>query len=313
LIRDARFVAGDWGTSNLRLFLCDAQGGKLEEANGPGAAEVNGRFASTFTSLTARWVECHGPLPAVLCGMVGSSLGWTRAPYVPCPAKPEQIADACVSLQDGAIAVVPGLSCHNRFNAPDFLRGEETQVLGALSLDPEFRHGRRIICLPGTHTKWVVVEDGWVREFFTAPTGELFGILRAHSVLIRGAGHFDGSNHRDAFEKGLAQFNAFPQAQLLHRLFESRSRQLSGELEAPAAAAYLSGLLVASDVQGALRVLSDSMTARTLLLVGAPHLMQLYSKACAFEGYDTRELDGAAASLSGLFQVHRRLQQGDHK
>jgi 2-dehydro-3-deoxygalactonokinase len=213
---DAAFVAGDWGTSNLRLFLCDAQGVALDVANGPGAAEAHGRFASVFTSLTARWAQSHGPLPAVLCGMVGSNLGWTQAPYVPCPAQPEQIAAACVSLQEGTVAVVPGLSCHNRFNAPDFMRGEETQVLGALGLVDRLRQGRWVICLPGTHTKWVVVEDGWVREFFTAPTGELFAVLRDHSVLVRGGGA-DRPIDRAAFEKGLARFHEFPQAQVLHR------------------------------------------------------------------------------------------------
>jgi len=302
---DAKFVAGDWGTSNLRLFLCDAQGVALDVVNGPGAAEAKGRFADIFDSLTAGWEARHGALPAVLCGMVGSSIGWIQAPYVACPARPEQIVDACVSLQEGAV-VVPGLSCHNRFNAPDFLRGEETQLLGALSLVAELRHERRVICLPGTHTKWVVVENGWVREFFTAPTGELFALLRDHSVLIRGGG-VAGTTRMDAFESGLAHFNEFPQAQLLHRLFESRSRQLSGELSADEASAYLSGLLVASDVHGAVNALCDS--ARTVFLVGTTQLMQLYARACAFSGYDTCLVDGVAASLNGLLHVHRQLSQ----
>src|SRR6266404_6581764 len=163
-----------------------------------------------FSSLTARWKESHGALPAVLCGMVGSSLGWTQAPYLPCPARPEQIADACASIQEGAIAVVPGLSCHNRFNAPDFMRGEETQILGALNLAAELREGRCVICLPGTHTKWVVVDEGWVREFFTAPTGEVFALLRDHSVLIRGNDGVASTTHMDAFDSGLAHFNKFP-------------------------------------------------------------------------------------------------------
>ncbi|HWW79662.1 MAG TPA: 2-dehydro-3-deoxygalactonokinase, partial [Steroidobacteraceae bacterium] len=257
-MRAAKFIAGDWGTSNLRLFLCDAEGAALDAISGPGAADASGRFAPVFDSLTARWKESHGALPAVLCGMVGSSLGWTQAPYLPCPARPEQIAAACASLQEGAIAVVPGLSCRNRFNAPDFMRGEETQILGALNLAAELREGRCVICLPGTHTKWVVVDAGWVREFFTAPTGEVFALLRDHSVLIRGNDGVASTTDMDAFDNGLAHFNEFPQTQLLHRLFEPRSRQLSGEFAAEAASAYLSGLLVASDVHGALDVLCGS-------------------------------------------------------
>jgi 2-dehydro-3-deoxygalactonokinase len=304
-MRAAKFIAGDWGTSHLRLYLCDAEGAALDAISGPGAAEASGRFAPVFSSLTARWKESHGVLPAVLCGMVGSSLGWTQARYLPCPARPEQIANACASLQEGAIAVVPGLSCHNRFDAPDFMRGEETQILGAMNLVAELREGRCVICLPGTHTKWVVVDEGWVREFLTAPTGELFALLRDHSVLIRRNDAAAGKTHMDAFDNGLAHFNEFPHAQLLHRLFEPRSRQLSGEFAAEEAAAYLSGLLVASDVHGALDVLCGSR--HHVFLVGATQLMELYARACASRGYETSQVDGDAASLAGLLQVHRLL------
>ena len=94
-----RFVAGDWGTTNLRLFLCDADGAVLDTTSGPGAAEVNGgQYSHVFQSLLEPWQQKPGDLPAVLCGMVGSTIGWTEAPYVACPARPEQIADACVAL-----------------------------------------------------------------------------------------------------------------------------------------------------------------------------------------------------------------------
>jgi 2-dehydro-3-deoxygalactonokinase len=305
---DASFVAGDWGTSHLRLFLCDAQGVALDSRAGPGAAGLGESFAATFDSLTAGWEESQGPLPAVLCGMVGSSIGWTQAPYVACPARPEQIADACASLRGGRVHIVPGLSCRNRFNAPDFLRGEETQILGALNLVGALRHGCRLLCLPGTHTKWVVLQDGRVREFLTAPTGELFALLSEHSVLVGKPGRVEATLDPDAFTDGAARFNEFPHAELLHRLFECRSRQLSGELTAPAAASYLSGLLVASDVHGALRVLSSSIAA-PVHVIGSTRLTQLYATALGLHGCDASAVDGAAASLAGLTHVHGRLSQ----
>jgi 2-dehydro-3-deoxygalactonokinase len=303
------FVGGDWGTSRLRLFLCDAQGTALDTNTGPGAVDASGHFADIFDSLTARWEQPHGSLPAVLCGMVGSSIGWIQAPYVPCPAIPEQIADACVTLHGGCVHVVPGLSCRNRFDAPDFLRGEETQILGALLLAPTLRVGRWLLCLPGTHTKWAMLEDGAIREFLTAPTGELFAVLCDHSVLVSKHGRVETRIEAEAFKEGLAQFNAFPHAQLLHRLFECRSRQLRGEFATPAAAAYLSGLLVASDVHGALSVLSNSLETRSVYLIGSSELMQLYSTALASHGYDATVVEGAAAARAGLVQVHRRLSQ----
>jgi 2-dehydro-3-deoxygalactonokinase len=307
----AKFIAADWGTSHLRLFLCDSEGVAHDSNSGPGAAEVSGHFGDVFASLTARWEERHGALPAVLCGMVGSSIGWIQAPYVPCPAHPDQIIEACTPLEGGRIQIIPGLSCRNRFNAPDLLRGEETQILGALNLEDRLRQGRWVLCLPGTHTKWVVVEDGRVREFFTAPTGELFALLRDRSVLVRKPQGVGDQHNAETFKQGLTSFNEFPDAQVLHRLFECRSRQLSGEFEAHAASSYLSGMLIASDVHGALRVLSSSATPRTVFLIGSPQLTQLYATACAFSNYDTHQVDGVAASLAGLTQVYHRLSKKD--
>jgi len=147
------------------------------------------------------------------------------------------------------------------------------------------------------------------REFLTAPTGELFAVLRESSVLVsKHAG--EARIDPEAFTQGLAQFNAFPEAQLLHRLFECRSRQLQGNFAAAAAAGYLSGLLVASDVHGALRVLSNSFEPLSVVLIGSSDLTQLYAAALACHGYDATCVEGGAASRAGLALVHRRLSQG---
>ena len=302
-MNEPRFIAGDWGTTHLRLFLCDADGTALDHRSGPGTVDSAGRFATVLASQTAAWETQHGRLPAVLCGMVGSSIGWVQAPYVPCPARPEQIAAACTAIDNGRVHIVPGLSCHNRFGAPDLLRGEETQLLGALSqLDP-----RQLVCLPGTHTKWVVVEEGQVRDFFTAPTGELFALLRDHSVLVRPPQGSDPATETQAFNKAVASVAAQPDAQILHRLFECRSRPLSADLPPTAAAAYLSGLLIASDVHGALRALSNTFAPSSVVLIGTPQLTKSYATACATLGLHTTQIDGATAALAGLTEIHHRL------
>ncbi len=306
-MRDASFVAGDWGTSHLRLFLCDAQGERLDTLNGPGAAEVSGNFAGTFDSLISRWQLRERSLPTILCGMVGSSIGWTQTGYVTCPALPSQIATACVALRDGHIHIVPGLSCRNRLGAPDVLRGEETQVLGSLHLHPELRMGNHLLCLPGTHTKWVVLNEGSVTEFLTAPTGELFALICDHSVLVADGAHAGAAPVAGAgFEKALAESVRFPHAQLLHRIFECRSRRLTGDLPADAAASYLSGLLIASDVRGALELFAEP-AMRTIHLIGTRGLSNLYEKALAALKRETRVIDGNAASLAGLTHLHRLL------
>jgi 2-dehydro-3-deoxygalactonokinase len=306
-VDNAHWVAGDWGTSHLRLFLCDSAGRRVESALGAGAAESGGRFAATLAALVAPWAERHGPLPTVLCGMVGSNIGWVQAPYLPAPIRPVQIAQSCVALEGGRVNIVPGLSCRNPFGAPDFMRGEETQILGALNLNPALNSGRRILCLPGTHTKWVVVEDGRIGEFLTAPTGEVFAVLRDHSVLVRNA---SGADDLTTFSEAVRGFQGFPHAQLLHRLFECRARQLAGELSGAQAESYLSGLLIASDVQGALQLLNSASPGVTLCLIGSSDLTRLYAAVLRAQGVESLEIEGAAAALAGLVQVHRYLLPG---
>ena len=134
------FIAGDWGTSNLRLALCDAQGQALDVRKGPGAAESRGKHAEIFDELCADWRRAHGELPAVLSGMVGSTIGWLEVPYLPCPAELYELAENPARVRDG-VFIVSGMRCSNPLGAPDVMRGEETQLLGARYLDASLEDG----------------------------------------------------------------------------------------------------------------------------------------------------------------------------
>jgi 2-dehydro-3-deoxygalactonokinase len=302
-----RYVVGDWGTSRLRLFLCEGPGTILDSVDGPGVAAVEVPFDGLFESIMRPWEAQYGALTAVMCGMIGSSIGWVPAPYVNCPTDPEKIIDACIALRGGNVHIVPGARCQNRLRAADFMRGEETQILGALSLDSTLRRGQHLLCLPGTHTKWVLLEDGIIGEFLTALTGELFAALRDHSVLVPADGRTETMISGVAFEEGVKRFNDFPQTPILHRLFECRSRLLNGELGVRHATSFLSGLLIATDVGGALQVLADSQLKPPVYLIGEPRLTQLYAAALQHRSYDAQQLDGAAASLAGLARVHQYI------
>jgi 2-dehydro-3-deoxygalactonokinase len=301
------FVAGDWGTSRLRLFLCDARGVVLDAIDGPGISAVTLPFDQLFESLMRPWESRYGRLAAVLCGMIGSSIGWAQTPYIACPADPEKIIDGCSALRAGGVHIVPGVRCVNRLQAPDFMRGEETQILGAVTLDPTLRQGRRLLCLPGTHTKWVLLEEGIISEFITAPTGEVFGALRDHSVLVPGDSRSEPVDGGGAFEQGIKRFNDSPQTQVLHRLFECRSRMLNGELSAPHTAAFLSGLLIAADVSGALQEFANSIPEATVYLIGEPRLTRLYAAALSQQSCSAQHLEGVASSLAGLTRVHQYI------
>lgn len=295
------FIGGDWGTSRLRLFLCDADGAVLARADGPGAAEAGDKAASILAGLTAAWA---GALPAILSGMVGSTIGWREAAYVACPVAPDAIAKAALRFEsDGRrIAIIPGLSCRNASGLFDVMRGEETQLLGALRLKPKLAHGRQLFCLPGTHAKWVLVEDGTVIRFQSALSGELFALLNAHSVLARGAGPVD-VNH-SAFAEGVGVAQSQSQAGLLHLLFSTRSRQLAGEIAKEEAASYLSGLIIGEDVAAAMRLFGSG---GAVTLVCAPELAALYAKALAAHGLASNTIAGDDAALSGLAFLHAKL------
>jgi len=303
----AKFIGGDWGTTHLRLFLCGPDITPLEQVDGPGANKVCGAYEKALDSLIRPWTDRYGDLPIVLSGMVGSSIGWVRTPYLPCPVQPEQIASACIELRGRRIHIVPGLSCRNTLGAPDFMRGEETQLLGALHLEPALREGRHLLCLPGTHTKWAILEEGRVQEFLTAPTGEVFASLCSQTTLVPNDTNARGEISPDAFSRGLARITA--QTQLLHTLFEARSLLLNDELAPEDAASYLSGMLIGSDVSGALRLLVPGISNPIVHVVGSSHLTRLYSRALAALDDDVRAVDGSAASVAGLARIDQLVQR----
>jgi 2-dehydro-3-deoxygalactonokinase len=303
----AAFVAGDWGTSHLRLSLCDDQGRVLQAKIGPGAAA--GDAANTFFSLVQDWDAIHGPLPVVLCGMAGSSIGWRNVPYLACPVRPDAIAASALRFEAGGrtIAIAPGLSCRNRLIAPDVMRGEETQILGVLRCEPTLAKGSHLLCMPGTHTKWVVMKDGVIEHFLTGVTGELYDVLHRHSVLVR-APDMGEAIGGPAFIDALEQTKLHPDAELIHLLFGTRSRQLMGELKNKDASAYLSGLVIGQDVAGAARLFRlEFASSRHIVVVGTPQLSELYATALKMRDIGVTKVDGAEASLAGLTSLHGAL------
>jgi 2-dehydro-3-deoxygalactonokinase len=306
------YIAGDWGTSNLRLALCDAEGRALEVRKGAGAAESRGRFAETFDALSADWQRAHGALPAVLCGMVGSAFGWREVPYLPCPEDLDELAGSLTEARAN-VRIVPGMRCTNPLGAPDVMRGEETQLLGVRAQPAgneaaagEAGAGRQLVCMPGTHTKWVSLLDGIVQEFITVPTGELFALLCEHSVLVR-----DKTTpvaHRAAeFERGLAESARHPEIPVLHRLFQGRSLRLDQQLAPEGAASWMSGLLIGTDVAGAMRLFADHDRSGPVRIVGTPQLIDAYSTALARAGFRAAGIDGETAAFAGLYSVYRAL------
>jgi 2-dehydro-3-deoxygalactonokinase len=172
---------------------------------------------------------------------------------------------------------VPGLSVVGADGVPDVIRGEETQIIGEVGDAP----GRRLLVLPGTHSKWALVEDGRIVWFATFMTGELFGVLREHSILGRMmAGDADDAQ---AFRRGLAYARSHPGG-LLKRLFSARTLGLFGDLRESAIGSYLSGLLIGSEVAEVLDCLEQVPSDEEITVIGSADLTDRYLLAIAEAG-----------------------------
>jgi 2-dehydro-3-deoxygalactonokinase len=290
------FLAIDWGTTNLRAWRLGPGGEVRQQADFPlGVSRLApGEAAARFENEVRPALGAQD-LPAVLCGMVGSTLGWTIARYIPCPANLESLAAAMIEPAPG-VRIVPGLTCAG-LTGPDVMRGEETQILGWLAADPARMRGARLLCHPGTHAKWARVQDGAVTRFVTAMTGELYDVLGGRSVL-----RFADPQAEDpvAFGRGVAA--AGDGGALAARLFGLRGLTVSGELAEESAASYLSGLLIGAEV-AALWPMLRAGDHEAVDLLGDDRLCALYQRALAMRGVSSALADGDQAVRDGLVHI----------
>jgi 2-dehydro-3-deoxygalactonokinase len=294
------FLACDWGTTNLRAWLVDETGSVLRDRDFPlGVSRLGpGQAAARFASEVRPAMRAEG-LPALMCGMIGSNLGWTVVPYRDCPADLGTLAAgvAEVGNEGPFVRIVPGLRCEGIAGAPDVMRGEETQILGWVAAKSERTVGRRVLCHPGTHAKWALVEDGRLTRFVTAMTGELFAVLGRHSVLKSEA----PPNHDSAFDAGVDA--AGDGGALSSRLFTARSRVVAGGEDAVTTPSYLSGLLIGAEIAAVPRLLG--VEGEPVEVLGDPALCAWYCRALARRGVAAAVHDGEAAALSGLRALHQ--------
>ncbi|GBL04518.1 2-dehydro-3-deoxygalactonokinase [Glaciecola sp. KUL10] len=307
--QDQYFIAVDWGSTRLRAFLCkhslNANIELVARNNGPGVTKVSDSFEKTLFDCIEPWTTEYGRLPIYLAGQIGSSIGWRETEYLPCPISPEQVASKCLIFEElgHEISILPGLSCLLPNQHYDLMRGEELQVLGWLNQRPENRKGQHLICLPGTHTKWVFVNNGQIIMFKTAMTGELYDILVNHSILIQNK---TASFDQAAFDQG-AKFTLQSEAgSFVHGLFSVRSKQLFSQITGQQSTSYLSGLLIGSDVRAAINANEwnvDSLDK--IALIGAPHLSKSFARVLELEGYKTEICKLTQTTLAGFSSVFR--------
>jgi 2-dehydro-3-deoxygalactonokinase len=298
------FLAADWGTSNLRAWRLAPDGTVRDVRRLPwGVAGLKPGEAARKLEEELRPALGAEALPAVLCGMIGSAMGIAEAPYADCPADAADIARRLLQVDDHTF-IVPGLRGLRPDGFPDVIRGEETKVLGWLRLDPRRRRGDHVLCLPGTHCKWVRVSDGCIRDFLTCMSGELFALLSEKSVLRPGAPPSDP----DAFAEGLRYGAA--SGPLASRLFTVRARMVGpppGErLHGGQAASFLSGLLI-GDETARLPQLLGLHEGSSIGLMGERSLCDLYAPALSRKGLVVEEADAEQAVVAGLASLYAAL------
>lgn len=289
------FIAVDWGTTNRRAYAIGPGGTRLGEMEDElGILSVpKGGFGDAVAAIRDRL----GDRPMLLAGMIGSNRGWIEAPYVACPAGAAELAQAILWLEPDRIGIVPGLSWRDGGDG-DVMRGEEVQLVGAIAAG--LASPDAAICHPGTHNKWVRMRSGRVAAFRTVMTGELFNLLKEHSILADLLSSPVESG--DAFEAGVR--HGLEEGDLTADLFSVRARSLLGIRPREEAASYASGLLIGNDLRFGLGLSG----AGPVVAMGRPDLTRLYATALRIAGREAAEVDGEEAFVAGAIHLAETIQ-----
>lgn len=238
MVAGASLLGIDWGTSNRRAYVVDDGGNcLLQHEDAQGALAARGRFADALHGLQAE-LGVDAQVPVVMSGMVGSALGWQEVAYLDHGVALARLPETLVPVTGApGCFIVPGY-CYREHGSVDVMRGEESQLLGALALG----HGDGLYVLPGTHSKWVELAGGAIQRLTTYITGELFAMLRAGGTLAALMGDSDDVQALQAGAERAQRGDA-----LSHALFEARARVVAGDAAAASTRSYVSGLLIGTE------------------------------------------------------------------
>jgi len=296
------WIAVDWGTSHLRAWLVSDEGAVLDSLdNDQGMSKLTPEmFEPALIDLVGEWLPARGQIDVIACGMVGSRQGWVEAPYraVPCAVfdKTELVAAPCVDPRL-SVHVIPGIK---QMTPPDVMRSEETQIAGFIAGNPKFDG---VLCLPGTHTKWVRISAEEVVSFETYMTGEMFGLLSEKSVLRHMIG--DGWD-QNAFDDAVSDAISRPE-KTAARLFTLRAGGLVADLEPDTARARLSGLLIGCEIAAS----RPYWLGQDVVLIGGGDLCAAYQTALTSQGAMVRLAEGGDTALIGLAAARKKMLETD--
>ena len=284
----SRYIAIDWGSTNLRAWLCQGEQCLESRQSAAGVTRLNGKSPeAVLAEVTRNWRD--SATPVVMAGLVGSNVGWKIAPYLPVPAHFSAIGEQLTSVGDN-IWIIPGL-CVSRNDNHNVMRGEETQLLGARTLSPS-----SVYVMPGTHCKWVQADAEQIHDFRTVMTGELHHLLLAHSLV--GAGLPEQAPSAAAFSAGLARGIASPD--VLPQLFEVRASHVLGNLPREQVSEFLSGLLIGAEVASMREFVGRE---QAVTIVAGAALTSRYEQAFRAIGREVSTVSGDTAFQAGIRSI----------
>ncbi len=295
-------IVADWGTTNLRAWAMGAEGTMIERRDSPRGllAVEGGRFAEALMEVCGNWLAGRERLPVIMSGMVGSKLGWKEVPYLAAPVALDELGRHLSSVeapQTVTARIVPGVRLDDPAQ-PEVMRGEETQILGALQ---ESGIDDGVFLLPGTHSKWAIVEGRRLVAFRTYMTGEIYGLLRRAGTLcqlMQGEGADDG-----AFRQGVTRARSVEAGNLLHSLFSVRTLGLLDRLPRRDLAGYMSGLLIGAELQDGLAWLGARGKPSKVVGIGSPDMLKAYGMAAGLCGLGFIRLDSATVTPRALMSI----------
>ncbi|HEY4466596.1 MAG TPA: 2-dehydro-3-deoxygalactonokinase [Klebsiella sp.] len=312
----SRLLALDWGTTSLRAYRFSNNTQPPECRELPYGimklpSHQDGRMAAfreTFFTACGDWLQTGANPNVIACGMVGSAQGWKEAAYLPCPTSLTGLASQLCRLKISdaiTLSIIPGIAVYS--SDPEVMRGEETQIFGIL-YNENNNAGEMIIGMPGTHSKWALTQQNCVLRFHTFMTGEVFDVLRHHTIL--------GSTMQDApetdwhaFDEGVATALRQTKAGLLCTLFSTRTKLLSGHISSQQQADYLSGLVIGHELIGIRQTLLISEERRQctpIMLTGNAILCTRYQRAFRQAIADRPLKFIKQATTAGLWQIALR-------
>ena len=295
ILKDLCWIAVDWGSSNLRVWALGKKNEILDSfsSNDGMLGLENGDFEPMLSEKISNWVAGDVNIPILCCGMVGAKQGWMEAPYATVPYSLMQETDSVKVICNDKRLDVRILGGLKQNNPADVMRGEETQIRGFLSI---FSNFDGIICLPGTHTKWVHVSAGEVISFRTFMSGELFALMSKYSVLKHSV-NSNGWNDQE-FKSAVSESISKPQ-KIFSDFFKLRADDLLNKVEKSVLRSKLSGYIIGAELAGA----KPYWLGQNIVILAKDDLSKMYKAALEGQGVFAQEMDATKCTLDGLAQA----------